>query len=957
MATHPITEPTTRWRRVEDLFHRASELPAADRTAFLQLACTDDPTLLTEVLELLHADSAVAHKIATPAELFPTPDSWLHRTLGHYTIQHELGRGGMGVVYLGQRTTPGPHQQAAIKVVRRNLQDSPALNHFLLERDALARLEHPNIARLLDGGISPEGIPWLALEYVQGQRLDEYAAALVEAPNPSIHALLRLVLQLCDAVDYVHRNLILHRDLKPGNVMVTAEGVVKLLDFGTLKFLQSGLHESAQSEMTQAGMRPVTLRFASPEHIHNRRVSTASDVYSLGIILYRLLAGRYPEPQTSSIPGAPSPGAPSIAAPSRSGVRNRLTLPAGVGWVGPQSPISPTSRFQSPMAGFFKDLRQDRLAPPSAFTTLPMPRELARDLDAITMKAIRYNPDDRYQTAEALAAELTRALEKRPVQARGQNRAYLIRKFYTRHAVALAAAAAALLVLFAGLLAMAHETRVAHAQQARAEMGVDQERKLAQLLLFDYFNQIEQIPSSTDAQRRTVTQASAYLDQLNQDPALRDPILQLYEVQGYTKLGNVLGNPNSQDLGDPSAAILSLAKAIGLADQLLAAHPTQLPLLTAALQAHQSLLMVHAGVGDIQHAVQAAGPGQVLEARILANPALGKSELFLTGAFEGTLGDLYFREGNYSLHDGPTSISHHLRAIELQRRALALDPGCLPCRLATCNEQMMLGSIQEDRDPFAAGEHYRQGLADIALLPSTEQAKPKTLRLARLLQERLGIAEASTEPIDEGLGLLEQTRRQFRATSQADPIDFQSRFDWFLADSNLTLMLMRLHQYAAAIEAYHEEIALGDLLARANPHNRIWVMRSANARLFLDEALTALHQPAAALEARRQGLPTLLALAHDPTAPVPILLRLAKIFHRLQLDPALELSLAQKAVSQDPNPTGEQWLTLAQAEDRIGDHAATHRAAQQAVSVLFQSTGAYNAHLLIEARKLSAKPL
>ena len=321
----PEPDPTTRWRLVEELFHRSAELPTSERPAFLEQACSpypDHAEILADVLDLLRSDSDVAEKVEaqrTPAsdpnqppgdaepdsEALPfrtSPDSWLNRRLGHYIVQQELGRGGMGVVYLGRRTTPGPHQQAAIKVVRRNLQESPALNHFLLERDALARLEHPNIARLLDGGVTPQGIPWLALEYVEGQRLDHHVEVLAQAGELTVQTIVGLILQLCAAVGYVHRNLILHRDLKPGNVMVTLDGArghtVKLLDFGTLKILAN----DEASAMTQAGMRPVTLRFASPEHVLGQRVSTASDVYSLGIILYRLIAGRFPEPSPESSP-------------------------------------------------------------------------------------------------------------------------------------------------------------------------------------------------------------------------------------------------------------------------------------------------------------------------------------------------------------------------------------------------------------------------------------------------------------------------------------------------------------------------------------------------------------------------------------------------------------------------------------------------------------------------------
>src|SRR5271168_3711659 len=293
-----------RWKLTEELFHRAQECAAEERLERLKEWCGVDAALLESVLGLLEADSAVEDLLSTGApgddgrflkrdkdagDRGAEQDPWLGRVLGAFRLDRLIGRGGMGVVYQGERIAGGFTQTVAVKLMGQHLRSSPAVNQFLLERETLAHLEHANIARLLDGGVTSEGFPYVVMEYVEGERLD----AACDDPASSIEQTIRWMQQLCYAVAYVHRNLILHRDLKPGNVMVTGSEPhaerdarqVKLLDFGTLKRI--GPEGDTDSAMTQAGMRPVTLRYACPEHIEGAKVSTAADVYSLGMILYR----------------------------------------------------------------------------------------------------------------------------------------------------------------------------------------------------------------------------------------------------------------------------------------------------------------------------------------------------------------------------------------------------------------------------------------------------------------------------------------------------------------------------------------------------------------------------------------------------------------------------------------------------------------------------------------------
>ena len=932
MSTQPIADPNTRWRLIEELFHRASELPHGDRTAFLEQACAGDPTLLPEVLELLESDSDVAGKVEaqkTPvaditaeAELLPfrtSTDSWLHRRLGHYTVQQELGRGGMGVVYLGRRTTPGPHPQAAIKVVRRNLQDSPALNHFLLERDALARLEHPNIARLLDGGVTGEGIPWLALEYVEGRRLDEF----VDQPGMTVQTILGLLIQLCAAVGYVHRNLILHRDLKPGNVMVTPEGVVKLLDFGTLKILEN----DEASAMTQAGMRPVTLRFASPEHVHGQRVSTASDVYSLGIILYRLLAGRFPEPSTEAADTA-----------------------------GSSKPHKP---FQSLMAGFFEDLREDRLEPPSAFTALPMPAELARDLDAITMKCIRYGSAERYQTAEDLAAELTRALENQPVEARGNHRAYLARKFYSRHVVALWTAAAAFLILCAALVVIAHETRIARAQQAQADMGVGQERKLAHLLLFDYFEDLKRIPGSTDAQRMAVSKAISYLDELKS--AAPGPAITLESVRASTSFGTLLGSPYYQNLGDIQGAIRVLEDALPAGQQLARDNPGDEPTLLALINLQMTLAEVYLGAGRPKPALVQLEQASKISLGLADNPHASLVAILQADNVCGLIADTYSMRGKDTMRDIPKATAAATQALLLSQRALKMAPNDSRRMRGLAVSLTKLGQLSIDQDVNQAMTFFGQALALLDSQPEADKKRPASLRAYEVLRTETVKVDIESGHPREAEALAHEERSTEMQQIAIDPIDTRARTDLIDFDSALMEAYGEVGDYPKALEADRDYLENLRFLIKLQPGNEAWRHLFNDGLLHEGKDLILAGNQKSGLEECNRAMEQLLPLAGAPDAEPDTLDLASTTLVYLRRNPAadapLAVAFAKRSIALTGGaPSATQLLNLAQAQRFAGQTAESRDAARAALKSLEQTpNGVGHSAEIAQAKELLAR--
>jgi serine/threonine-protein kinase len=394
-----------RWQRVKQLFGDALEQPSAVRTAWLAAAAAGDPSLAAEVAALLAAHDEADERLEQGAAVM-APGVWQDLQtaaaglrIGPYRILSELGRGGMGAVYLAVRDEPGFGQQVAVKLIKRGMDTDGIVRRFLHERRILAGLAHPHIARLLDGGSTPDDRPYFVMEHVAGEPITRFAAA----QGLSIEARLRLVLKVCSAVQYAHQRLIIHRDLKPANILVGPDGEPKLLDFGIAKLLDAT--GGAATELTEIHQRPMTPDYASPEQLDGGAMTTATDVYGLGILLYELLVGMSP-----------------------AAVERRL----GSGWA--ERPASQAARALTGGA------EGRRLA-----------RRLQGDLDTIVATARERRSARRYGTAAALADDIERHLERRPVAARTPTLAYRLSRAVMRHK--LASAFALSLALFAATAA------------------------------------------------------------------------------------------------------------------------------------------------------------------------------------------------------------------------------------------------------------------------------------------------------------------------------------------------------------------------------------------------------------------------------------------------------------------------------------------------------------------------
>lgn len=412
---------TRRWERVKEVFSTAADLVGAEREAYLTATCSDEPDVLREVRLLLDHHGQAEGFLAEPVRELATtllteePEA-SGGILGPYQLVGEIGRGGMGVVYLAQRV--GDYeQQVAIKVIKRGMDTEEAHQRFLAERQILARLQHPNVARILDGGLTDDGRPYFVMEYVDGVPILKHC----EDRGLGLDERIDLFRTACAAVHYAHQNLVLHRDLKPSNILIQADGTVKLLDFGVAKVL--GADAPGPAGVTVDASRFMTLAHASPEQIRNQPLTTASDVYSLGVLLYKMLTGARPYHTAGR----------SVSEAKRVICEEDPPIPSTVpglegGAMGGDKVTSGPDRAAGGV---------DR-------------RRLRGDLDSIVLKALSKDPGLRYTSAEQLAEDLRRYQEGLPVSSRAPSSAYRLAKFVRRHTLGVATAAVVLTILLAG---------------------------------------------------------------------------------------------------------------------------------------------------------------------------------------------------------------------------------------------------------------------------------------------------------------------------------------------------------------------------------------------------------------------------------------------------------------------------------------------------------------------------
>jgi non-specific serine/threonine protein kinase/serine/threonine-protein kinase len=532
----------------------AIERAPESRDGWVNTVCAGDEALRAEVARLLARQKPAAQfleesPLATVAE--SNGRSMVGERVGLYKIISEIGRGGMGAVYLAERDDAHFTRRVALKLIKRGMDTDFVVQRFRSERQILASLDHPNIAGLIDGGATEADLPYFIMEYVEGQPINKYA----NANNLSTNERLKLFRTVCSAVQYAHQNLVIHRDLKPSNILVTKEGEPKLLDFGIAKLLQAD--GEAETELTATAVRVMTPEYASPEQIKGERITTSSDVYSLGVLLYELLTGQRPYRVKSR---QPDEIAKAICEqePERPSAAVRMTafrVPTSVG---------SSDGDKSPTEVGTLNTRNLKL--------------LRGDLDNIVLKALRKEPQRRYGSADQFSEDIRRHLEGLPVTARKATLSYRASKFVQRNKIGVAAAVVILLTLLGGIIATGWEARKARIESARAEQRFNEVRQLAHSVLFDYHDAIAVLPGSTAVRHRLVKDALQYLDNLSKETGNDTSLLR--ELAGaYEKVAAIQGGVamsgrgtllSASNLGDMPGALESLRKAIAIRERLFA---------------------------------------------------------------------------------------------------------------------------------------------------------------------------------------------------------------------------------------------------------------------------------------------------------------------------------------------------------------------------------------------------
>ena len=487
-----------RWERLEAICLDALEQPESERSAVLAAACDGDPEMLREATSLIERfqPGFLETPVVRLADLPHDTATGAESTIGSYRVVRPLGRGGMGEVYLAVGGGDDFQQAVAIKIVRRGMDSDDVLQRFRLERRILASLNHPNIARMIDGGATPEGTPYFVMEYVDGVPLAEYC----DRERLSVDARLRLFQEICQAVQHAHRNMVIHRDLKPANILVTQDGAPKLLDFGIGKVLDSD--GSLHAPETRPTGRMLTPEYAAPEQIRGDPGTAATDVYALGVVLYELLTGCHPYVDKQTAPGQVeravldrTPPAPSATVSTRAGADT------------------------------------NRASAQRQTTTRRLRRRLAGDLDTIVLKALRKEPERRYTSPGALAEDIGRHLEGRPVRARRDSLRYRVRKFVTRNPWGIAAGAA-------GLLALGAVSAIPWVSGNRAATERDRALEVQGFLLetFGASGANREVGDAPTARQLLDLQASRFEAEYADRPVLKAQMARVL-AEGYERLG------------------------------------------------------------------------------------------------------------------------------------------------------------------------------------------------------------------------------------------------------------------------------------------------------------------------------------------------------------------------------------------------------------------------------------
>jgi tetratricopeptide (TPR) repeat protein len=762
-----------RWGRLKELFDDGRRLSRDERARWLAGLAPEDATLRGELESLLAS---------------PVPDSFLDapalartdaardvlgelgardsaeaigRRFGPYRVVRELGRGGMGVVYLAVRDDQAFEKQVAIKLLHASAGSVEAVARFHRERQILARLEHPNIARLLDGGSNDDKLSYFVMEYIEGQPIDVFC----EERRLSVTQRLELFLACCAAVVYAHRNLIVHRDIKPSNILVTAEGVPRLLDFGIAKLIDP----TSGTDATLTAGVAFSPAYASPEQVRNEPLTTATDVYSLGVLLYEMLTGRSPYRLTSQQP---------------------LEVVRAIVEQEPERPSTGINRSTVP-----EKLRQ----------------RLRGDLDTILLKTLQKDPERRYASVQELADDVRRHLDGRPVAARQDSITYRTLKFVRRHKAGAAAGAVIAAVLAGATVLTARQARVVRHERDRAEQRFNQVRKLANAVLFDYQDEIEKLAGSTAIRSRMLKDGLEYLDTLSAESG-GDVALQRELAMAYDKVADVQGAAIGPNVGDSTGALASYRKALAIRERLSAAAPGDEKLRIDVLRSLGQVSEVLLSTGDIGGSLAACDKALALAG---VAPKMTPERRRAIRWLRGQHAQALVASGALA-----RASEDHRQAIAIADDLLRDDPHDANGRRSKAVSLMRLGDTDTLAGRFdEALKSQREGMTLFESLESADDVNSR--RDVALAMQRVSYTLGLLGDHRGALKLAQRYLERSESDARADPADARARLEVCVACFHVATHQSALGDHEAALQNMRRAVALGESELARRPNDTL----------------------------------------------------------------------------------------------------------------------------------------
>jgi non-specific serine/threonine protein kinase/serine/threonine-protein kinase len=805
-----------RWQKISEIYYSALEQPSGQRAVFLAEVCAGDEALRQEVESLLDAEPQVTGFLDSSAfdavfqTLAPDDLSSPEQRIGPYKLIREIGRGGMGAVFLAVRDDDEYKKEVAIKLIKRGMDSDFILARFLSERQILASFHHPNIARLLDGGTTEEGLPYFVMEYIEGLAIDAYC----DEYKLSIIERLKLFREVCSAVHYAHQRLVIHRDIKPSNILVTAEGVPHLLDFGIAKLLAPDSRDYVTETATM--MRLMTPEYASPEQARGEHITTASDIYSLGVVLYELLTGH---------------------PPYRFSNRSPLAIAQVISETDPEKPSTVIDRVQETSAG--ADAKTEFITPHSISATREgslekLRRRLRGDLDNIVLMAMRKDKKERYLSAEQFSEDLRRYLEGHPVLARQPTFAYRASKFIRRNKVAVLAALLLLLSLVGGILATSWQARaakrheeVAVRERGKAERRFNEVRELANKVLFEYHEAIRNLPGSTPVREKLLADARQYLDNLAAEAA-GDATLQSELATAYEQLASLQGGLADPNLGRTEVAIEIWQKARQMREALLAADASNLDNRSRLATCYGALGALFAEQGDSEATLDNYRKGlETLEALVAEAP---ESKLYL---YQLATGYSNFGAILTEFGDSKGAGENVDKAVNMFETLLQTSPGHKNVRRSLSACYWGIGNaLMETGDLVGALENNRKAIVLIEELAKEEPTNMDYRRLVSVYYSGKSAVLAAGDKIAEALESSMKAKAISEALLAADPQNAEFRVDVSGCHLAIGDLLTKANKNVEASASFRKAFAFREEVAQTDPTNlwKRWLMIEAGGK-------------------------------------------------------------------------------------------------------------------------------